>query len=170
MTPEFSRRFDIRALPGGPLTLEAGAGERAALAERIGIVAVERLTAEVTLAPADGAIEANGRIDATVVQLCAISNEPFTLRVEEPLALRFVEASASRKPDEEIEIEIDSEACDEIPYEGTQFDLGEEIAQSLALAIDPYATGPNAELVRKETGLADEASSGPFAALAALKK
>jgi hypothetical protein len=44
------------------------------------------------------------------------------------------------------------------------------MAQSLALAIDPYATGPEAERVRKEAGLLGEAASGPFAALAALKK
>ncbi|MDP3676398.1 MAG: DUF177 domain-containing protein [Novosphingobium sp.] len=170
MTPEFSRRFDIRALPSGPLKLEANPNECAALAERIGIEAVERLAAEVTLLPADGAIEASGRIDATVVQLCAISNEPFTLRISEPLALRFVEANPSHSTDEETEIEIDSETCDEIPYVGTHFDLGEEIAQSLALTIDPYATGPDADRVRTETGLSDEASSGPFAALAALRK
>ena len=63
-----------------------------------------------------------------------------------------------------------SDACDEIEYEGTQFDLGEQIAQTLSLAIDPYATGPNAERVRKQAGLGDEAGSGPFAALAALRK
>ena len=72
------------------------------------------------------------------------------------------------KPDEELE--IDAEACDEIEFEGTQFDLGEQIAQTLSLAIDPYATGPNAERARKESGLSDEASNGPFAALAALRK
>ncbi len=50
------------------------------------------------------------------------------------------------------------------------FDLGEAVAQSLALAIDPYAVGPSAEQARKDAGLGDEAASGPFAALAGLKK
>jgi hypothetical protein len=44
------------------------------------------------------------------------------------------------------------------------------VAQSLSLAVDPYAAGPNAEQARKDAGLGDEAASGPFAALAALKK
>ena len=48
-------------------------------------------------------------------------------------------------------------------------DLGEAIAQSLALAVDPFATGPGAEQARKEAGLMDEGAAGPFAALAALK-
>jgi hypothetical protein len=44
------------------------------------------------------------------------------------------------------------------------------VAQSLALAIDPYIVGPNGRAVRKKAGLLDEAAAGPFAALAALKK
>ena len=104
----------------------------------------------------------NGRIKAAVTQLCSISNEPFRVSIDESLVLRFVPGVVSHQTDEEIE--IDSEACDEIEYEGTQFDLGEEIAQSLALAIDLYATGPDADRVRREV-LASAESGGPFAAL-----
>lgn len=168
MTPEFSRIVDIRNLPNGPLKLEANPDECAALAKRIGIEAVERLTAEVTFVPAGGAIAVTGRVRAAVVQLCGISNEPFPTRIDEPLTLRFVQGIAPHKPDEELE--IDADACDEIEFDGTQFDLGEQIAQTLSLTIDPYATGPNAERVRQEAGLSDVASSGPFAALAALRK
>ena len=168
MTPEFSRLIDIRNLPSGTLRLEANANECAALARRIGIEAVERLTSEVTFLPAAGVIAVSGRVYAAVVQLCGISNEPFPTLIDEPLTLRFVQGIAAHKPDEELE--IDADACDEIEFEGTQFDLGEQIAQTLSLAIDPYATGPNAERVRKEAGLSDAASSGAFAALAALKK
>ena len=168
MTPEFSRVIDIRNLPAGALKLEASADECAALARRIGIEAVERLTSEVTFIPAGGVIAVSGKVSAAVIQLCGISNEPFPTLIDEPLTLRFVQGIAPHKPDEELE--IDAEACDEIEFEGTQFDLGEQIAQTLSLAIDPYATGPNAERVRKEAGLSDAASSGAFAALAALKK
>jgi hypothetical protein len=80
--------------------------------------------------------------------------------------LRFVPETVV----EQEEIELEEEDLDEIPYAGTAFDLGEAVAQSLALAIDPYATGPDAERVRKEKGLTDEAAHGPFAALSALKK
>jgi uncharacterized metal-binding protein YceD (DUF177 family) len=100
------------------------------------------------------------------VQSCAVSGEDLAVRIDEPLALRFVPAA---QPEGE-EIELDADELDEIPFEGHVFDLGEAVAQSLALAIDPYATGPEADQVRKEAGLLDEAASGPFAALAALKK
>jgi hypothetical protein len=157
---------DIRNLPG-ELRLEAGPAERAALAQRIGIEALDSLTAEVELLRVGSAVEITGRIAADIVQHCAISNEPFASHLDEPVALRFVKGREVYRPEEEIE--IDSAASDEIEFTGTQFDLGEEIAQSLALTIDPYATGPDAERVRQEAGLGDETSSGPFAALAALK-
>ena len=47
--------------------------------------------------------------------------------------------AAPHRPDEEVELEADD--CDEIEFDGTQFDLGEALAQSLALAIDPFLTG-----------------------------
>ena len=88
------------------------------------------------------------------------------MSIDEPLALRFV-------PEREVteaEIELRESELDEIPFTGTAFDLVEAVAQSLALAIDPYIVGPNAEQVRKKAGLLDETAAGPFAALAALKK
>ena len=52
--------------------------------------------------------------------------------------------------------------------------LGEAIAQTLALAIDPYREGPDADEARKKAGIVsdeDHAPSGPLAeALAGLKK
>ena len=87
----------------------------------------------------------------------------------------FVEESAPEPTDDDtIEIELDAEDLDEIEYAGDTFDLGEAVAQSLGLAFDPYAEGPNADAVRVEKGIAsdeDQAPSGPLAeALKALKK
>ena len=164
--PEFSRPIDERQITPRPITMEASAEERAALARRFGIVAIRQLQATVALERAGEAIMARGKLSAAIVQSCAVSGEDLPVRIDEPLALRFV--PAVQVEGEEIELEADE--LDEIAFEGHEFDLGEAVAQSLALAIDPYATGPEAERVRKEAGLGDEAASGPFAALAALKK
>ena len=164
--PEFSRPVDARQIATKPIVLEASAEERKALARRFGIVAIKQLQATVRLERAGDAIVARGRLSAAIVQSCAVSGEDLPVRIDEPLALRFV--PAVQVEGEEIELEADE--LDEIAFEGHEFDLGEAVAQSLALAIDPYATGPEAERVRKEAGLGDEGSSGPFAALAALKK
>ena len=70
------------------------------------------------------------------------------------------------------EVELDADELDRIAYSGDAFDLGEAIAQTLGLAVDPYAEGPNAAAIRAEVGIkGDDQPSGPLAeALARLKK
>jgi len=166
--PEFSRIIDIRHIEAKPQTFTATPEECAALAKRFGLVKVQSLSATLTLARESAAVVANGRLSAAIVQSCAVSAEDLPVIINEPLALRFVpEATLVFSPDEEVE--LSEEVLDEIPYSGERFDLGEELAQSLALAIDPFAVGPDAEKVRA-AGLFGDKPSGPFAALAALKK
>jgi uncharacterized metal-binding protein YceD (DUF177 family) len=164
--PEFTRPIDLRQVHGRPVTLVATAEECAALARRFALVRIDRLEAELSLEPDGEAVNAKGRLRAAIVQSCAVSGEDLAVALDEPLALRFVpEAEVT-----EDELELEVSEFDQIPFSGTAFDLGEAVAQSLALAIDPYAVGPEAERARHEAGLLDEAASGPFAALAALKK
>ena len=173
-TAELSRMIKPRALPPGELTIEASEAERTALAARFGITAIPALSARVSFAPKGDAVLARGSLAATVEQPCAVSREDFTYDVAEEFELRFVPAGERAKhgPDEEFELAADD--LDEIEYEGEAFDIGEAIAQELALAIDPYREGPDADRVRAEKGIEsdeDRAPSGPLAeALAALKK
>jgi uncharacterized metal-binding protein YceD (DUF177 family) len=164
-TPEFARFVDRRRLTAKPVELIADEAERKALAARFGLVAIDRLEATIALAADGEAVVGDGALCAEIVQSCAVSGDDLPVTIAEPLHLRFVPEA----PVEAEEIELAEEDLDEIPYSGTAFDLGEAVAQSLALAIDPYATGPGADAVRREKGLSDEAASGPFAALAALK-
>jgi uncharacterized metal-binding protein YceD (DUF177 family) len=164
--PEFSRLVDVHRVPGAPLEVVANETERAALAKRFGLIAVNDLRATLAFTQDAKAISATGQLHARIVQSCAVSGEDLPVTIDEPLALRFVR----EREIEAEEVELAPEDLDEIPYTGETFDLGEEVSQSLGLAIDPYAEGPEAERVRREAGLSDEAASGPFAALAALKK
>lgn len=166
--PEFTHIVDIRHITDQPVVLEPDETERRRLAGRFGLSAIETMRAEVKLAVEGTKVEAKGRLTAHIQQVCAISGEDFPVAINEAVALRFVHPSVSHQPDEELEISADD--CDEIEYEGMTFDLGEAIAQSLALAIDPFAEGPAADKARAEHGLAGEPSSGAFAALAALQK
>lgn len=170
-TPELSRLIRPRPLPGGPVRIEADAAECAALARRFGIVRIDRLVATVSLTEDDTAITASGTLDADLVQLCAISGEDFPVTLHEPLSLRFVPGQ-DMPAEFDLEIELDGDALDEIEYHGEMFDLGEAVAQTLALAIDPYAEGPNADAARRAAGIiTDDAPRGPLAeALAALRK
>jgi uncharacterized metal-binding protein YceD (DUF177 family) len=162
-----------RPLPAEPVVIEATPEERAALAARFGLGAVDSLRAEVALEQKPRAIRATGRLHAAIMQPCAISAEDFPVTIDEPVNLRFVEASdRPMTEDEALEIELEADDCDEIEYSGEMFDLGEAVAQTLGLAIDPYAEGPNADAARKAAGIVLEGEQdGPLAALlAGLKK
>jgi uncharacterized metal-binding protein YceD (DUF177 family) len=165
---EFARTYDPRLLPGAEQVLTASTEECAALARRFDLVRIDRLEARIMLDKDGVATTAVGRLLADIVQSCAVSGEDLPVSIDEPVSLRFVPEGAPSAPDEEIELEADE--LDEMAYAGSQFDLGEALAQTLALAIDPYAEGPNAEAARKAAGLNEPEASGPFAALAALKK
>lgn len=170
-TTEFSRMLDVRQVEGKHARLEPTADERAALAERFGIVRVDSLVAEITLSTSEGPagfeVAARGSLKAAIVQPCAVSAEDLPVAIDEPLYFRFVPQSTAYAPDEEIELTADE--LDEIEYQGTHIDLGEAVAQSLGLAIDPFLTGPEADAARLAAGIGTPEDNGPFAALKGLK-
>ncbi len=166
--PEYSHLIDLRQITDAPVTLEPDADARRRLAGRFTIPAIAAMQATVQLLRDGERVTATGRLTADVIQACRVSAEDFPVRIDEAIHFRFVPPGSAIVPDEEVE--LTAEDCDEIVYEGTAFDLGEAVAQTLALAIDPFAEGPNADAFRAHHGLGEESLSGPFAALAALKK
>lgn len=168
---ELARMIKARPLPAGAVVIEASPEECAALAARFGLGAVESLRAEVSLEQRPRAIRAKGRLAAAIMQPCAISGEDFPVTIDEPIDLRFVEEH-QRPASEDEEIELEADDCDEIEFSGDMFDLGEAVAQTLGLAIDPYAEGPNADAARAAAGIVQEGEQlGPLAdLLSSLKK
>ena len=169
--PEFSRPIDLRAIPRDTVEISADAAERAALASRFGIVSIGALSATARFEERDTGVEVSGRIAAELVQSCAISGDDFPVRIASDYHLRFVPEAdyEAALADAGEEIELAAEDLDTIAYAGSTIDLGEAIAQTLALEIDPYAEGPGADAARAEYGLSTPEASGPFAALQALK-
>lgn len=165
---EYSVVVDLRQITDAPLVLVPDEAARRRLAGRFSITAIPAMEARVQLVREGERVTATGRLIADVIQACRVSAEDFPVHIDEPVHLRFVPPVGEATPDEEVELTAD--ACDEIEYEGTAFDLGEALAQTLALAIDPFAEGPGADKFRAEHGLDDPAPTGPFAALAALKQ
>jgi uncharacterized metal-binding protein YceD (DUF177 family) len=160
-TPEFSRPLTLgRVGPEGRTdSLEASEAERAALARRFGILGIESLHAALRLAPEpDGAVRVDGRLDAAVTQACVVTLEPVAQRVTEEFAIRLLPAGCEPAdgPDD----------LDEIQTENDVADLGEVVAEQLALVLDPYPRAPGAELPAE----ASDETAGAFAALAALRR
>ena len=171
--PEFSRIVTIESLADEELSreIEADADERAALAKRFGLLALDRLTATVRVKRLRGrSIGVEGSFVADVVQSCVVTLEPVASHIAEDFAVTFAPA-AEIGEGAELDLSPWAEDLPE-PLEGDSIDIGETVAQFLALALDPY---PRRQGVAFEAsdfpGLTpEEPRTGPFAALATLRK
>lgn len=162
MAPEFSRLVSLARIAdsGREERLRASPEECAALATRFAIPAVERLEATLVLRPEPGGgVTVAGTLRADVVQTCVVSLEAVPQVVNETVAIRLVPPGQ--------ELSDDPEGPDEIPIEGDTVDLGEAIAEHLALALDPYPRAAGAEV---PSSVAADDAAGPFGALAALRR
>ena len=168
MTDGFAHDLRIDSIRDGErLDLVAEEDERRAIARRLGLGSIERLEAHATLARKGEIVRAEGRLVAALEQSCVVTGEPVPAHVDEPFALLF-RPEPEGAADEEIE--LGEEDCDTVFHDGGSIDLGGAIADSLALALDPYPRSAEADAALKEAGVMSEEQASPFAALAALKK
>ena len=166
MSVEFSRPERLDAIGEGEriVAIAADETECAALARRFDLIAVDRLTAQLSVRRDATGIVVKGRVSGEVVQPCAITGERLASTIDEPVSLLFVEPAASG---EEVELSVD--ALDTIEIEGSAIDLGEAAAETMALAIDPFPRGPNAAAALRAAGVLTEDEAKPMSAFAALK-
>jgi hypothetical protein len=168
--PEFSRVIEVTSIgaSGQQLALEATAGERAALAARFGLEAIDRLVADLHLSTGAGmaVVYARGRLSADIVQTCVVTLESVHNSLAADIDLTFAADS------EADGAEIAFDPLDEDPAEPMvdgRVDLGEALAQQLAELIDPYPRAPGAALDPADLGNPAEIRENPFAALAPLR-
>ncbi len=149
-------------------SIEATPAERTALAERFGLLSLDGLSATLHLHRQDAEFHLRGHFSATVTQACVASGDRVPARLQEELDIRFV-AETPHAPNSEIELTADD--CDTLFHDGRVIDLGEAVAQSLALALNPFPRSAKAATMLQEAGVKAEGEEevGPFAALAALK-
>ena len=193
---ELSRPLRLGDVPvgGKTVTLEAGAVERAALAKRLGVVSLDRLTASLTIQRDDRGrqFRVHGQFDAALTQICVVTLEPFATMVSDAVVARFDRAAA--RPSRAITRDsagrnvaadqsdmaaidilvmagdvLDDEVVE--PVYGETIDLGELVAQYLSLAIDPHPRRPNARFDPGVIGPEDDRSKtrSPFAALSSMR-
>ena len=168
MLPEFSRHQILTDPPqaGVEDRLEASPAECAALAQRFGIEALKHFSARFTRKPyPGGGLLISGRLKAEPVQLCIVSLEPVTERLDKPFTLVVLppDGALSEDPDGPDEIQADATG---------HFDLGEALAEELSLSLNPYPRqeGAHLPLAPEEAAEAAEAPPrNPFAKLAALR-
>jgi uncharacterized metal-binding protein YceD (DUF177 family) len=157
-----------RVRDGERIDIVADEAERQAIARRFRLDGIGRLEAHVTFGCEGPVIRAEGRLVASLDQSCVVTGEPVAAHVDEPFALIFMPEPPAAGPDEEIE--LGSSDCDVVFYDGSAIDLGDAVADTLALCLDPYPRSAAADAALKEAGVMSEAEAGPFAALAKLRK
>ena len=173
MTPEFSRTYRVDTLGAGArqVSIAADEGERAALAARFGLLGIAELGAEAALSRNGETVTARGTASAAVTQSCVATGEPVEETVEEAFEIQFRPHPESAGAEEEIE--LSENEMDVVFYDGAAVDLGEVVAETVSLALNPFPRSPAAEEALREAGVKSEeearAESSPFAALAALK-
>ncbi len=167
-TPEFPRPIRLNEIGDGTRerTIEATADECKALARRFRLIALDRLEAKLHVILEAKSWLVTGTLTADLAQACVATGEPVPEHVEAPFSVRFVQDLDSPEAEE---IELSDEDCDLIQLDGEKIDLGETVAQSLALNLDPYPRAPDADETLRKLGVLSEEDAGPFAALKGLK-
>ena len=180
---EFSRVVSLESLGEDEEVreIEAEEAERRALARRLGLLSLDRLSARLRLSRADRpagrggtTVAVAGRLAAKVTQACVVTLEPVHNVVEEELSLTFARSpEAGRDAVGAAEVTFapeEAEPPEPIAPEG--IDLGEAVVQQLAVALDPYPRAPGVEPGQADLSedADEEASDNPFRALEALKR
>ncbi|HEV2516861.1 MAG TPA: DUF177 domain-containing protein [Devosia sp.] len=168
--PDASIRLDSMPTAGRDLVLTVGATDRLAIAEQLGITAVEKLEVKLHAVRFKGGMRVTGRLVATTVQPSVVSLEPVVQEIAEPIERVFLpggEKAYAGPADAEIFVDLDGE---DVPdhFEGNEADLSALIVETLALALDPYPRRPGETLgALRDDG--DTESDLPFAGLKILK-
>lgn len=153
---------------GDRIDVSASEAERHSIRDRLGLQSLEKLDAHATLAREGGNVRARGRIRASLEQSCIATGEPVAEHIDEPFEVIFVPEPSSASPDDEIELA--GEDCDVVFFDGSSIDLGAAIADTLALAMNPYPRSAGADAALKDAGVMSEEQASPFAVLAKLRK
>jgi uncharacterized metal-binding protein YceD (DUF177 family) len=166
--PEFSRPVRIDTIGEGPrrLGVEAEEVERINLARRFGLLAIDRLAADLTLSRKGSEVAMDGTLSARITQACVATAAALDAQIEIPFALTF--RPQPKIAGGEDEIELSEDELDVIFYDSAAIDVGEAVAETLLLNLDPYPRAPDAEEALRQAGVKNEEEAGPLGALAGL--
>lgn len=177
---ELSRLFDIGDLgrQGAIMEITAGPEERAALARRFGLVAVDSLVADVTIArdEEDHMVLLRGSIAAEVVQACVVTLEPVASLVKGAIEMAYSTEAPAAGAVREMEPDVDvAPGEDDRPerLDGEEIDVGEVVAEHLGLHLDPYPRSGGVVFSTQDGAMddgGDDKDPSPFTVLRDLKR
>jgi uncharacterized metal-binding protein YceD (DUF177 family) len=155
--------IDVDSLPfSGPqiCKIDCDESECTALAVRFGFAAVARLSARLKVKRAGpGHWNVTGKLQAEVTQLCGVTGEPVPESVDFTIEERYCRAS-----EEGTDIDVSLDGFE--PLVDGAIDLGEVVAQTLAISVNPWPRSVDAP---HSFAVGESEKEHPFAGLAALK-
>lgn len=148
--------------------------ERQAIARMLDLVALERLVFSYRLTQGgEGRLHLTGRLAADVTQTCVVSLDPVTATLDVPVEVDFWPAFLLDSLEKSSEEPGHAGPLDwpEAIVDG-RIDLGPLVYETLATALDPYPKreGASFDWSQRDTEQLGSSQTGPFAALAALKR
>ncbi len=156
------------------IDLQPDASQREHIAALLGLEGVRKFRFTAKLRPAGASDwELTGELGATVVQTCAVTLNPVTTRIDEPVLRRFV---TNLPAPEGLEIELTED--DSLEPLGAEIDITAIALEALSLAVPAYPRHDEAEksqpliLESRPPGAAplQMETTKPFAGLAGLLK
>lgn len=174
-TPPLTRKLRIETIGEGTSgTVETTQEERAAIAELLDLVALDRLSFDYRLTPSSGhRLRLKGRLLASVVQTCVVSLDLLPSELDVPVEIEFWPEAAVAVLERNAQEDAGASLLEwPEPIKDHTIDLGEVVYETFATALDPYprkegvafqwAEGPGEAAAPRQ--------GGPFAALERLKR
>jgi uncharacterized metal-binding protein YceD (DUF177 family) len=174
---EFSRVIRIEPEMGSgddavTFTIEANPDERAALARRFGLLALDALSAagRIDVASRGRRARLTATLKADATQICVVSLEPVRSTIEEQFSVTYDRDAGRTRIEPVQDFDIDAEdPPDPLPDDG--IDVGEAVAEHFGLALDPYPNTPGVAIDAQEQGgeRTEPGETSPFSVLDRLK-
>ncbi len=157
--------------------LRADSDDRRALAELLSVLSVESVEADLRLqwiAGENRLVEIDGTVRAALTQRCVVTLEPLAATLEGDIAIRFTDQAEQADQADESDDGWESDAEEDDPPEYAAdgiIDLGDLVAQQLALEVDPFPRTEGLAYQDISVGGDDDDAEAekPFAGLAALR-
>ncbi len=155
---------------GLEVTLEAGGEARGVLAKRYDLLSLDALSARLIVEPwRKKGLKVSGSLHAELEQSCIVTLEAVPAQLDADFTLLYLPEDGAARGASEVAVDpLAEEPPDLLSSEGV--DLGEAVAEQLALLIDPYPRAEGAELAT--TASSDDGSEkkpNPFEVLKNLK-
>jgi uncharacterized metal-binding protein YceD (DUF177 family) len=153
--PEFSRPIDVARVPklGSTEKIAADLQERVALAKRLQVPAVHGVSAVLLIKPwRGGGMKVSGQAEIDLDQISVVSLDQFRTQQSVDIERYFMNLPAGDADDPDLDIE---------PLPHGEIDIGEIVAETIALELDPYPRKPGEEFSSTAIEPEDEVPEKP---------